>query len=405
MKRTLKWRFIGSAMVAFFIMMVLMVGGIVCISYIQSERSSEKLLERMLQFHTEVRQEPPPNLFGYRFERSFYPSPSYSVQTDTDGLILTIEKRGQLHDEENMQELIAAIVKNGKESGKTGSYMYKTVSSADGWHIVLLDRTSQVTALYDVLRTGILIACVCLLLLFVILQPVATCLAAAWLRQTEQQKQFITNASHELKTPVAIIMSNTEALELVSGESKYSRNILRQSQRLDKLIRHLLMMARADELRYGERQESIHLSELVQKEISTFEQPAHERQLLFAEKIDPGLYMKGHRENLRQMLHVLLDNAVHYSSEGSTISVGLQRGRGGYRLLIANQVDSLPDCEPGRLLERFSRSDEANRNRDGFGVGLAAAKMIAELHRGTIRITFPDEHTFAVTVQLPADRK
>lgn len=401
MKRTLKWRFIGSAMVAFFIMIVLVVGSIVCISYIQSERSSEKFLDRMLGFRAEVRQEPPPNLFGYRFERTSYPSSFYSVQTDAEGLILAVEKRGQLHDDENIQELITAIVKSGEDSGKTGSYMYKTVSSADGWHIVLLDRTSQITALYDVLRTGILIACACLLLLFVILQPVATRLAAVWLKQTEQQKQFITNASHELKTPVAIIMSNTEALELTGGESKYSRNILRQTQRLDTLTKQLLMMARTDELHYTDQQERINLSALLHQEAAAFEPLIMEKGLRLQESIRPDLYVKGYRESLRQLIHALMDNAVRYGTQNSAVTLSLQRGRACHLLSLANQVERLPDCDPDKLFQRFSRADEARKNSDGFGVGLAAAKTIAELHRGSIRIAYPDEHTFAVTVQLP----
>lgn len=405
MKRSLKWRFIGSAMVAFFVMIVLVVGSIVLISYVQSERSSEEFLERVLDFPAEVRQEPPPNLFGYRFDRLSSPSSFYSVYTDKNGQILSMDKTGRLHDDEAMPNLIVSVLESGQCEGKTGSYMYRMAASDEGAHIVLLDRTPQVIALYTVLRAGAGIGCVCLLLLFLILQPVANRLAGAWLRQTEQQKQFITNASHELKTPVAIIMSNTEALELVNGESKYSRNILRQSQRLDKLIKHLLMMARADELRYTDRQDRIDLSELLQKEAVSFEQLAQERELTFAADVHPGLSVKGHRESLRQLIHVLLDNTVHYSTGGSSVSIMLHRGRSNHQLSLTNQVDSLPDCEPDQLLERFSRSDTAHQNSDGFGVGLAAARMIAELHRGNIRITYPNEHTFAVTVQLPAERK
>ncbi len=256
-------------------------------------------------------------------------------------------------------------------------------------------------SLYNVLKTGVVVGLAVLAVLFLVLQPIAGHLANEWLHKTEQQKQFITNAGHELKTPVAIILSNTEALELIEGETKYSRNIHQQTQRLDKLIKQLLMVARLDEIRYRSETKVLDFSALVKESCHTFAGSLH-----LQCSIQENCRLRGHDESLRQLMNVLLDNALQYGKAEESVEVKLHTAGKHIALSLTNQVEKLPSCQPDELFERFNRGDSARTHRhdSGCGIGLSAARTIVYLHHGSIRLNFPTQQTFRVDIVLPACR-
>ena len=403
MKKSLKRRFILSAMLAFLIVIVLLVGSIAFINYQEDMHRADNFLRALLDEDTRLTQSPPPNWFGYQFTQETFPAGFYTITASGQGEILSIDQIGILQSEVNVNALTAQIVSDKQTEGKVGSYQFRaSYDSTDGTvHMVLLDRTTQVISLYNVLKTGALVGLACLAALFLVLQPIAGQLANEWLRKTEQQKQFITNAGHELKTPVAIILSNTEALELIEGESKYSRNIHQQTQRLDKLIKQLLMIARLDEIRYRSETETLDLTALIRESCSAFA-----KSLSLRCDLKEGCRLRGHRQSLKQMMDVLLDNALCYAQPGTPVEVRLESNGKQAELTIENRVDKLPDCLPEALFERFYRGTSSrNPRRDsGCGIGLSAARTIVVLHRGTIRLSYPTERTFRVNILFPLHR-
>ncbi len=402
MKKAFEWRIVLTGMAAVFILVVVLVVGIAVMTYHQQEKMNDEFAAALLEESEKPEQTPPPNWFGYRFTRSSSPAGYYVIETEASGSIESIERVGMLQNEdESIETLTAQILQSGKTEGKIGAYKYRTVSRDGLTRIVLTDQTAQMNALYNVLRTGTLVGAVGLLALLVILLPMARHVSGAWMRKTERQKQFITNAGHELKTPVAIIMSNAEALELIGGESKYSRNILEQSTRLDRMIQQLLMMARVDEARFHDAAETVDLSTLLTDDLHAIDVLMCSRGMTISRQIADGCLLRGYRESLRQMVHVLMDNAVSYGSQDSCIHVTLEHMTRRVQLTIMNTTDELPSCKPEQLFERFYRADKMHAHGSGYGVGLSAAKAVAELHHGSITVTYPDERTFCVTVNLP----
>lgn len=405
MRKALKRRFVISAMASFLILVILLIGSIVVINYHQMERMSDEFLAEILNRDTRIMQGAPPNLFGYQFTRESFPAGFCTIRTNAAGEIVFMEQIGLVNDREDIVRLVREITADDQTEGKTGAYKYRAAYAKDGSaRLILMDQTHQITALYNVLKTGALVGAACLMVLFIILQPVAAYLSGAWLSKTEQQKQFITNAGHELKTPVAIIMSNVDALELISGENKYSRNIQQQTRRLDKLIKQLLMIARVDELRYRDQFESVDFSQLLSNDTSAFQEPARVKTIQMQTSIAPNCTLRGHRESLRQLIYVLMDNAVQYGKEGGTIRLTLQKSsRRRIELAISNDVETLPSCQPQELFQRFYRTDQSRVSaKAGCGVGLSAAETIVKLHKGTISISYPDDQTFCVRMTFPS---
>ncbi len=403
MKRSLKRRFIWSAVLSFLIVIVLLVGSIAFINYQNEEKMADAFLRSLLTEDPRPMQGRPPNWFGYQFTQESFPAGFYTLRTDGNGSILEMNQIGILQGEADVQYVARQIVQSRLTEGKSGAYQFRAdYGAADGTvRLVLLDRTMQMISLYNVLKTGAAVGLAVLAVLFLVLQPIAGHLANEWLHKTEQQKQFITNAGHELKTPVAIILSNTEALELIEGETKYSRNIYQQTSRLDKLIKQLLMVARLDEIRYRSEAKVLDFSALVKESCTIFAESLH-----LQCSIQGNCRLRGHDESLRQLMDVLLDNALRYGKSGERVEVELHAAGKHIALSVTNQVESLPACQPDELFERFNRGDSSRTQRhdSGCGIGLSAARTIVGLHRGSIQIDFPTQQAFRVSIVLPACR-
>lgn len=214
----------------------------------------------------------------------------------------------------------------------------------------------------------------------------------------ERQKQFVTNAGHELKTPVAIIQTNTEALELFNGESKWTRNIRMQTDRLNGLMQNLLTLSKMDENALQLKMGPFPLGPLVSEVWENFAESAESKDITFVyERPSEGTdSVLANRESISQLLSILFDNAVKYTPRGGSIEVSVSREAGKIRLVQSNTVSeeenggedgkgNLPE-DPNRLFERFYRADQdRSRKKGGFGIGLSAARAITEANKGSIR--------------------
>jgi len=222
------------------------------------------------------------------------------------------------------------------------------------------------------------------------IQPVA--------ESIEKQKQFITNAGHELKTPLAIIQANTEALELHQGESKCTRNIRTQIARLSGLMENLLTLARMDEGAHLPPAQSVDLPGLIREIMGAFQEPAALRGIEMEDALMPEGTLRGNREHLAQLLSILLDNAVKYTEPGGKILVTLSKTGAGLCLEVKNSPAQAPE-DISCLFDRFYRGDPARTQKTGgCGVGLSAAQAIVQAWKGTITARTEGEHTVVFTV-------
>ena len=317
-----------------------------------------------------------------------------SVTTTDTGFIAAV-------DEETANSYAAEAWSSGKERGFVGPYRYLVKDTDSGSLVIFVDCSRSLASFYDFLRTSILVsligcALVFLLLLFlssVILKPAAESYA--------KQKRFITDASHELKTPLTVIDANTEVLEMVNGENEWSESIHRQVARLRSMTEKLVAMARMDEENRTIVMTDFSLTDAVEETVSGFETAAETRSLSLDVKADPNLTLHGEESSIRNLVSILMDNAMKYADPGSAVVVRLSRKGSHAELSVTNRCEGMEKGNHERLFDRFARADlSRNSEVGGFGIGLSMAQAIVLEHRGKISAESPENGVFKVTAVL-----
>ena len=195
--------------------------------------------------------------------------------------------------------------------------------------------------------------------------------------------------------------TDTEHMELYTGEPKWSRNIREQAQRLSGLTQNLLTLAKIDENTFMESVEQVSLTKTVNGVIDMFIEPAALKHIVIEGDVKEGVELRANPDMMTRLVSTLMDNAVKYASADSTITVSLKKTDNGAVFVIKNRCDELPQCEPEKLFDRFYRADAARtQKKGGYGIGLSAAQAITELHKGTISVKYEPENVIAFTVRL-----
>lgn len=189
--------------------------------------------------------------------------------------------------------------------------------------IVIMDCTRDVAAVRTFMRYSLWFGVGCIILYVVILAALCNLAIKPFIRNMENQKRFITNAGHELKTPIAIISANTEALELISGKSQWTENILKQVQRLSKLINDLIMLSKMDEQKQELVIEDVNVSELAASVAESFQMVAQEAGKTISTEIAPAVVVRSDSKRLYTLVNILMDNAVKYCDDGGAIAVSV----------------------------------------------------------------------------------
>lgn len=409
MIKTLQKRFIIASMLAVTILLLILLGAINIGNIYVSQRQIREMTGALINEETML-QPPhkdgePKGFFGAPTdERSRMTAVYFTVGVGGDNSIIRIntDRIPYISDEE-AASICKTAIESGDKEGKIEGFRYASAKNErDGSTVYLfLDTTMQLREILRVLLFSAVAGVVCwaAMLLLVILiskraiRPIAENIA--------RQKQFVTDAGHEIKTPLAIILANTEAMELYEGENKWSKNIREQTERLSGLMQNLLTLARADEGEVQLRRESFSMSSLLTETLGMFDGPIGLKALAITSQIDPSVTVKADREAIRRLISILIDNAVKYSPEGGEVKVVLERKGKNAVLSIMNSCEELPECEPEKLFDRFYRADAArSRESGGYGIGLSAAKSIVESYGGSISAAYrrPDKIEFVCTL-------
>lgn len=314
-----------------------------------------------------------------------------------------------LSDRAFVEELIQKVFADKDDRGELPEYSlrYRRVQGLGVQRIIFLDLSSQEATLSSLVRTGVIVGTMALAAFFGIswglawwaVKPVQQ----AWQRQT----QFVSDASHELKTPLTVILSNAELLENGRCEpeevTRFAGNIRVCSQQMRQLTEGMLELARADNDQVKKLFAPLELSSLLEQTVLPFEPVFFEKGLQLVWQIEPGIRLTGSDRYLKQLAEILLDNACKYA-EGGVVRMSLSRvGKNHCRLCVANAGAPIPAQDREKLFDRFYRRDSA-RAEEGFGLGLAIAKSIATEHAGSIWVQSEDgENRFFV--QLPCAEK
>lgn len=323
---------------------------------------------------------------------------------DSEGKIRFIDtSRNADITREDAFEISQKAVGENKLNGKIGNYRYKAFKTENniGTAYVFLDVTNTRTAVLRVAFISAVVTVSCFALMLVIMILLSKRAIRPIAENMEKQKNFVTDAGHEIKTPLAIIKANTEALELHSGETKWTKNIKDQTDRLTTLTQDLISLARLDDTKDNKVFESVSMSEITTDTVSMFYESAALKGVLINENIQPGINIKADREHIVRLISILTDNAVKYCSEKSEIAVSLSKKDKKIHFTVSNVCDSLPECESEKLFDRFYRGDSSHSQKTrGYGIGLSAARTITGLYKGKISAEYGENNKITFTVIL-----
>lgn len=269
------------------------------------------------------------------------------------------------------------------------SYNYNS-----GNYLTLIDNTGVRDRLLTTLKISISIFSVAELLIVAISEVLSKWIIKPAKMSFEKQRQFIADASHELKTPLSVIMASAEALEENKNEQKWLDNIKTESDRMSKLITNLLDLATLENADNKKLYELVDLSKLAEMSILTLESLAYEKNIKLNYEIKDGIKFKCNAEEIKELLSILLDNAIKHSAKKGNIVVKLKTDKNNIILEVKNKGIPIPKDEEEKIFERFYRADKSrNRNENRYGLGLAIAKAITTNHGGKISASSKDGYT------------
>lgn len=399
MIRRLKRKFVLVCMASVFAVMLTVAA---LINGLYVARSNE-MLDNMLAFLTEnggsfpqadsapEAERPPRGRRDPVWEGELFDSPEarfvtrhFSVLMDESGAVIETNTDSVAAVSAEDAVLYAQSVLGGAPSGYCDIYRYMVSETGEGTLAVFLDASTQIRDRQQVMLITAAVALVICVAVFALvwffsgraIRPIAA--------SVEKQRQFITDAGHELKTPLTIISANCEILELSQGENEWLTGIEKQVARLRRLVNNLVTLSRMDEERAVAVRERFSLSDAVYDTAMAFSAAAERAGKRLRVTAEADVYLTGDEAAVRQLTSILADNAVKYGDAGGEITVSLAGGRHPM-LTVENDyaaVDSLP---LSRLFDRFYRSDPARTGDGGHGLGLAIARSIAEAHRASIR--------------------
>ncbi len=301
-------------------------------------------------------------------------------------------------------EYASQIYRTGEPGfGVLGVYRYLYSLEGERHLFVFIDAQKEFDSAATLVSISIIVGVFTLLIILLPVTLFCKMAVRPVANAIEKQKQFITDASHELKTPLAIISADAEVIELCDGENEWLSSIKNQTQRMSVLIKNLVHLSKLDEVNDGLKKETFNISETVTETAFAFETKAkHDGKNLSVTAV-PELKYHGCQEEIIQLVSILLDNAIKYSDENGTIRLNLFRNGKYICIDCYNTCESINPSTAERLFDRFYRAD-ASRSREtgGYGIGLSVAKAITQRHRGKIRAVAigTKEVTFKVALPL-----
>lgn len=291
---------------------------------------------------------------------------------------------------------------SGKEKGMIQSYRYLKATSGNGSKfIIFVDMTVSLINIYNLLIRSVLVGLLALLAMFILVFMFSTHAVAPVVESLEKQKRFITDAGHELKTPLAVISANIDVLELESGKNEWTSSIRNQIKRMNSLVKNLLTLSRMDEERMRVVFSDFNLSNTVSEAATSFQALAESKGKSYQIDIEKDIHITGDQKSLEQLTCLLLDNAIKYSSDQGNIRISLVKNK-NISLEVSNSCDSIPEGNLDRLFDRFYRVDTSrSRETGGYGIGLSVARAIATSHGGTIQALRDGDKLIRFVVKLP----
>ncbi len=380
--------------------LVLLWVGTLSVIYASSYFEMQKQNERMLHTHAErytlsqsFEEMIPPSKprpeenHGPGFDSPLFQlSTFYTVAFSNDGKVLEIKNEPPtVYSDEELEKVAQKIIKGEKSFGITKNLAYLKMQKNGYVLVAFMDNTVINENAATLFRYTLIFGGVALVLFYFLSVFLARKIVNPLEESYQKQKQFISDAGHELKTPVSVVSANAELLSREIGENQWLQNIQYENERMGMLVGQLLQLARTESV--APQREQLDFSRLVAGEALPFESVAFERGLTLHSHITENVGLEGDSTQLKQIVSILLDNAIRHSDEHGEVYLSLSQEHGTVKLSVINKGKEIPQEQRTQIFERFYRMDSARNGEDQhFGLGLAIAKSIVISHKGQIDV-------------------
>lgn len=408
MIRKLRFRLVLASMLSLLAVLGVIVGGLNALNYQRVVREADGILALLAQnggafpAMDENFEWPAPGP-DYRSPELPFEKRYFWVLLDADGAALESDTRRITAVDDAAAQALAAGVFGGGRSGFDGIYRYLCAQEPDGGaRVIFLDCGRELAQFHMLLRRSAAICAVVLAAVFLLILLLSGRIVRPILRSYEAQKRFISDAGHELRTPITIIDADAELIEMEHGDSEWLADIRQQTARLTDLTGDLIFLSRMEAPEPGTMIE-FPLSDAVGETAASFQALALTRGKTFEMDVEPMLSMTGDARQIRQLVSILLDNAMKYSDEHGRIKLSLRRQGRSIRLEVENSVESVAPGLLDNMFERFWRGDPSRNSAvKGYGIGLSVARAVTAAHKGRIAVAAPDPHTLRITASFPS---
>ncbi len=413
MIRKLKLKFIALAMAALFVLLAVIITAMNVVNYNSMVEESDTILSFLAQNKGMF---PNQNMGiggrpnGNRFPSGFSPETPFESRyfsvliSDSGDIIGTHTDQIAAIDDVTAIQYAQRIFSKGDSQGFVDDYRYLVSNEIDGTRILFLDCGRKLESFNSFLTTSITIALVGYLVVSLVIIVLSGEILKPIIDSYKKQRQFITDAGHEIKTPLTIINANLDLLEMELGKDSESlRDIKQQTKRLRSLTEDLVMLTRMEEAEHSLQKIDFPLSELVEETALPFKTLAAAQEKEFICHIQPMLSLCGDSKSAEQLVCILLDNAIKYSPVGGTVAISLIKKGKTNQLTVFNTTQTeIKQEQLKRVFDRFYRTDHSrNSETGGHGIGLSVAKAIVTAHGGVIYAWSRDGFSFQVTAELP----
>lgn len=323
----------------------------------------------------------------------------YYVQIEDSHVI----SNSNIVQDKTIEEYALKVSKKHNESGIIGNYIYKVRRIKENQtNVMLIENEEAISHSQKIIITAIIISGVSLIIIYIIAKKISKFIVQPVEETFEKQKQFISDASHELKTPLAVIEANAEVLEGEVGKNKWMDYIQNEIQSMDKLINELLLLTKIENVDNIQERKIFDVSKETEMTISMFESMAYERNVKLSSKIQENIMINGNKEDIEHILSTLIDNAIKHTESGNDVIVELSKEKNELIIQVKNEGKEIPEKERKKIFERFYRIDKSrNRNEKRYGLGLAIAKSTVKKYNGNIKVLYKDGFTiFKVNLQI-----
>ena len=427
MIKKLQWKFVLIATMSLIIVLVLIIGGINLLNYASLNNELDSMIQYIgsnngvipdfdqkdlpdddLVDNSKPDDKSPPqdqtmndsssslsNLFTRLFGNSSninaetkYKTRYFTVTVSEDGSFTgtDLDKIAAI-DEDTAEEYASQVIESGKTSGFLSVYKYGVIDNNGEKLLVFIDGSEDISSARVLLLISLLIFIVSILVMFILVYFLSKRAIRPVNEAIEKQRQFITDASHELKTPLSIISADADVIKMTSKEEDYKwiDNIKKQVVRMNLLVKDLITLSKLDEINSCENVSTFNISSVANDLIDQLTEYASEKGKSFVPDIEKNLIIKGDEESLKKLMSILIDNAIKYSTNDYDIEFSLKRRNSGFEIKTTNGCEGVSKQDTEKIFDRFYRSDKSrSRETGGYGIGLSIAKEIVLLHKGHI---------------------